>query len=245
MLQKTIHVVPIGFEEDRAVYGFVRLPVDKIYLLVDEKEGEWGTEARKHAKEVKNRLNQMGFDNNVIDVPFDPTDFESSKNTILKILREEKDASRVYLNISTSTKLCAVAFALVAADYDNVLLYYVVPQKYNIPPEGAPFSLGASRIEVFSPKVNIEFGEWEDKIMKALAEHKVTSLGDLNKILAPEDTSKAVRAKLSYYVRKLQQKEYVDYQPGESIELTEKGRGLVVPPRDDAEIVFNQRDEVS
>ena len=250
MSQRITHVVPIGFEEDRAVHGFIHLGAHRIYLLIDEKgkgekainetEKNWGELARKHANEVKKRLGQMKFDkDSIIDVFFDPTKFESSRNTVLEILEREKGAKKVYLNISTSTKLCAVAFALAAIDYDNALLYYVVPEQYNLPPGGDPFSSGASRVEVFSPKVNIEFGEWEDKIMKTLAKHRVSSLGDLNKLLVPDDVSKAVRAKLSYYVRKLERRGYIDYQPGKSIRLTELGRGLIVPPEDDAKIVFD------
>ena len=240
MSQRITHIVPIGFEEDRAVYGFINLSANRIYLLIDGKDGIWGTEARKHADAVKKRLNQMAFDtNNVISVFFDPTDFESSKNTVLEILEKEKDASKVYLNVSTSTKLCAVAFTLAAIDYDNALLYYVVPEQYNLPSGGVPFSSGASRVEVFSPKVNIKFGEWEKEILNALAMHKVSSLGELNKILVPDDVSKAVRAKLSYYVRKLQEKGYVDFQQGKSIALTERGMGLVKPPKDDAVVVLS------
>lgn len=242
MSQRITHVVPIGFEEDRAVYGFINLSATKIYLLIDEKEGSWGEEARRHADGVKKRLNMMAFDeNNVIDVYFDPTDFESSKNAVIEILEKEKDASKVYLNISTSTKLCAVAFALAAMDYENALLYYVVPDKYNLPPEGAPFSSGARRVEVFSPKVNIKFGEWEREILRTLVEHKITSLGDLNKILSPDDISKAMRAKLSYYVRKLQNDGYIIFHPGESIVLTDLGRSKVITPKDDAELVVEEK----
>lgn len=238
--KRITHVVPVGFEEDRAVYGFINLSANRIYLLIDEKEGSWGEEARRHAAAVKKRLNMMAFDgNNVIDVYFDPTDFESSKNVVIEILEKERDASKVYLNISTSTKLCAVAFALAAIDYENALLYYVVPEQYNLPPEGAPFSAGARRVEVFSPKVNIKFGEWEKKILQNLAMHKVSSLGELNKILAPDDISKAMRAKLSYYVRKLQKEGYIAFQPGESITLTNLGMSKVRPPKDDAELVIS------
>jgi hypothetical protein len=241
MPKRITHVVPVGFEEDRAVYGFINLSATKIYLLIDEKEGSWGEEARRHADAVKKRLNQMAFDgNNVIDVYFDPTDFESSKNTVIEILEKEKDNSKVYLNISTSTKLCAVAFALAAMDYENALLYYVVPDKYNLPPDGAPFSSGARRVEVFSPKVNIKFGEWEQEILRILAEHKISSLGDLNKILAPDDISKAMRAKLSYYVRKLQKDGYIIFHPGESIALTDLGKSKVITPKDDAELVVGE-----
>lgn len=240
MLERITHIVPIGFEEDRAVYGFINLSANRIYLLTDNKDGIWGEEARRHSDAVEKRLNQMAFDKkNIIKVLYDPTDFESSKNVILEILEKERDASKVYLNISTSTKLCAVAFALAAIDFENALLYYVVPEKYNLPPDGIPFSSGASRVEVFSPKVNISFGEWESEILNALVNNEVSSLGELNKILVPDDVSKAIRAKLSYYVRKLQQKGYVNFQQGESIKLTERGFGTVKLPKDDAKVTFN------
>ena len=123
MLERITHIVPIGFEEDRAVYGFINLSANRIYLLIDNKDGIWGEEARKHSDAVEKRLDQMAFDKkNIIKVLYDPTDFESSKNVILEILEKERDASKVYLNISTSTKLCAVAFALAAIDFENALL---------------------------------------------------------------------------------------------------------------------------
>jgi hypothetical protein len=216
MSQRITHVVPIGFEEDRAVYGFINLSANRIYLLIDEKEGVWGEEARRHADAVKKRLNQMAFEEkNIICVYFDPTDFESSKNAVIEILEKEKDTS----------------------NYDNALLYYVVPEQYNLPPKGAPFSSGARRVEVFSPKVSIKFGEWEREILQTLALHKVSSLGDLNRILAPDDISKAMRAKLSYYVRKLQKEGYIIFHPGKSIDLTDLGMSKVRPPKDDAELV--------
>ena len=162
--------------------------------------------------------------------------WDRTERKIIEILENEKKAERVYLNISTSTKLCAVAFALAAIEYDNALLYYVVPEQYNIPPNGLPFSSGAKRVEVFSPKIKVKFNEWEKEILKVLANYNVTSLGELNKILAPDDVSKAMRAKLSYYVRKLQQKGYVEFHPGECIKLTELGLSIVKPPKDDAKV---------
>ena len=239
MNEKFVHIVPIGFEEDRAVFGFIKLRVDKIYLMVDEKEDDWGEEARKHAEKIKNKLKQMAFDeNNIITKNFDPTEFESCKNALISILDMEKE-SKVYLNVSTSTKLCAVAFALTALDYENVMLYYVVPDHYNIQAEGIPFSSGAKRIEVFSPNLNIKFADWEKQILNVLGKYNVTSLGELNRILASDDISKAMRAKLSYYVRKLEQKGYVVFQQGKSITLTERGKSYIYSPKDDAKLTIS------
>ena len=222
MSEKFVHIIPIGFEEDRAVFGLIKLRVDKIYLMIDNKDGIWGEEARKHAEVIKNKLKLMAFnENNIVTVEFDPTNFESSKKSLINILDNEKE-SKVYLNVSTSTKLCAIAFALTALDYENVLLYYVVPDRYNIQAEGIPFSSGANRIEIFSPKSNIKFANYEKEILNVLNNNEVTSLGDLNRLLASDDISKAMRAKLSYYVRKLEQKGYVNFQQGKSISLTDR-----------------------
>ena len=50
MIDRIVHVVPVGFEEDRAIFGLMKLGASKIYLLIDEKEDSWGEEARKYAR---------------------------------------------------------------------------------------------------------------------------------------------------------------------------------------------------
>jgi len=229
-----VHVVPVGFEEDRAVYGLMKLGATRIYLLVDGKSDSWGEEARRHAERVKDRLRQVMFDPaNLKEVPFDPTRYGSCEKTVTEILKSEKDADKIYLNISSSTKLCAVAFALKATEYGNAFLYYVVPEVYNLPTEGRPFSSGAQRIEVWSPRV-FKFGDLEKVILKALDSERFSSLGELNEAIIPDDVSKATRAKLSYYVRKLEQGGFVEFIPGKKIALTPLGKTKLYPPRDDA-----------
>jgi len=60
--EKIVHVVPVGFEEDRAVSGLMELGASDIYLLIDEKQGSWGENARRHAERVEERLNQVFLD---------------------------------------------------------------------------------------------------------------------------------------------------------------------------------------
>jgi hypothetical protein len=235
-------VVPVGFEEDRAVCGLMELGAQRIYLLTDGKSDPWGKQAREHADHVKERLKHVMFDSsNLVEVAFDPTTYTSCEETVSKILEEEKDADKVYLNISSSTKLCAVAFALKASEYGNALLYYVVPEVYNMPKEGRPFSSGASRIEVWSPK-SFKFGEMERVIMEALGSKTFTSLGELNKVLMPDDISKAAKAKLSYYVRKLEQEGFIEFVPGKKIALSSLGESKLHPPKDDAKRLLISKD---
>jgi hypothetical protein len=236
--KRVVHVVPVGFEEDRAVFGLMELGASRIYLLIDGKPDSWGDEARKHAEQVKDRLKQVMFDSaSLIEVTFDPTTYRSCEETVTKILEGEKDADRIYLNISSSTKLCAVAFALKASEYGNALLYYVVPEVYNLPKEGRPFSSGASRIEVWSPRI-FKFGDMERVIMEALESRTFASLGELNETIIPDDMSKASRAKLSYYVRKLQQEGFIEFIPGKKITLLPLGKSKLHPPKDDAQRIL-------
>jgi len=229
-----VHVVPVGFEEDRAVSGLMELGATDIYLLIDEKQGPWGENARRHAGRVEERLSQVFLDpSHLQKVDYDPTKYESCRKVILRILTKEKDAKKIYLNVSSSTKLCSIAFALAATEHENAFLYYIVPKKYNLPMQGLPFSSGMERIEVFSPR-SYEFGELEDVILRTLASGTYSSLGDLNAAILPEEISKASRAKLSYYVRKLQKQGYIDFDPGKHIALTTLGKTRLTPPVDDA-----------
>jgi len=231
--EKIVHVVPIGFEEDRAVSGLMELGATDIYLLIDEKPGSWGENARRHAERVEERLNQVFLDPSHLQrIAFDPTNYESSRRVVRQILAKEKDAKKIFLNVSSSTKLCAIAFALAATEHENVFLYYIVPKKYNLPTQGQPFSSGMERIEVFSPRT-YEFGELENIILDALSRGTYSSLGELNSAILPDEMSKASRAKLSYYIRKLQNQGYIDFDPGKRISLTTLGKARLNPPTDD------------
>jgi len=234
---KIVHIVPVGFENDRALFGLIKIGAKEIYLLYDNKPDVWGEESRKHTNIVKSRLQDFFFNSEDLhEIPFDPTRYESCEETIGRILEKEKNAKGIYVNVSTSTKLCAIASTLKAIEHSNVFLYYVVPEKYNLPSGGKPFSSGVKRIEVFSPR-GFQIGNWEREILRALDSGFFTSLGELNKVIMPDDLSKANRAKLSYYVRKLQREGYVAFVPGKKIALTSMGRSRLHPPTDDAKVV--------
>jgi hypothetical protein len=177
----------------------------------------------------------------VIEVFFDPTTYQSCEEAVLEILEKEKEADKIYLNISSSTKLCAVAFALKAVEYNNAILYYVVPQVYNLPSEDRPFSSGAIRIEMFPAKI-LKLGDIETTILKALEIKEFVSLADLNETILPTDVSKASKAKLSYYVRKLQQEGLIEFKPGRKIALLVLGKTRLHPPVDDAQrLMLNKK----
>ena len=233
MLERVVHIVPVGFEEDRAIFGLAKLGASKIYLLIDKKDDAWGQEARKYAEKVKNRLRQFVFDmSDVEEIYFDPTSYSSCESVVANILENERNASKIYLNISSSTKLAAVAFALKAIEYENAFLYYVVPEEYNLPAEGVALSSGVRRIEVFTPREE-KFSVIEEEILEKLDSKIYQSLGELSEIIFPGE-DKAGRAKLSYHVRKLQSQGLVEFEPGKKIAISTVGKSKLTPPNDDA-----------
>lgn len=239
--ESVIHIIPIGFEVDRVLYGLIELASKKIYFLYDNKEDDWGNEARRYTNLVKEKLMDFNYNfNNVVEYGFDPTSYESCEKTIKQIIEREKRARKIYINVSTSTKICAIAATIQAMNYKNIFLYYVVPEKYNIPAHGRPFSSGAKRMEIFSPR-SFKISDMEESILDALSEKTYSSLGELNKEIIPDDVSKSSRAKLSYYVRKLQREEFVIYNPGSEIMITRSGLNRLNPIKDDAEHMISQK----
>jgi hypothetical protein len=78
----------------------------------------------------------------------------------------------------------------------------------------------------------------ERVIMDALESRTFSSLGELNKFLLPDEVSKATNAKLSYYVRKLEQEGFIEFNPGKRIALSALGKSKLHPPTDDAQRVL-------
>lgn len=225
----SVHIAPVGFEEDRITHGLVTLGVNKVYLLIDKKKNKWGKESQRHADNIKKKLKEIALEEeSIIEKRYDPTKFESTLNKIEEILKKRKKNEKMKINISSSTKLCAVAAYEVARHYENTVLYYVVPAEYNFPRNEKPFSSGASRIEMFFPGTR-NLTDLEMKIMKALYGNEVGNLRILNDIIIPDEVNKKNQAKLSYHLRKLEDAEYVLYKRGKSIRLTDKGRDFLEP----------------
>ena len=115
----------MGFEIDRAVKPFEKMRANRVYLLyLSKRAGKKRTlDPEYFIKTVRKELEKWGIE--VIAQESDTDDPLPFLSTISNIIvQEKKRNNRVYVNMSASGKLTAVA-ATLAAMYHDVKLYYV------------------------------------------------------------------------------------------------------------------------
>lgn len=124
-MEETVHIIPMGYEIDRAVKPLEKMRANRAYLLYT-KDG-FGRKKYLSATHfipvVRERLECLGIE--VIAREGDPSDPLPLLSTISNIIVQEKrEKNIVYVNMSSSGKLTAVS-ATLAAMYHNVKVYYV------------------------------------------------------------------------------------------------------------------------
>jgi len=120
-----VHVIPINYEIDRAVKPFEKMKANKVYLLHSKRKisNENEVDPEYFLQIVKKRLKNMNIE--VITQESDIYDPLPLLSTISDIIaHEKKENNLVYVNMSASEKLTAVASTL-SAMYHNVKVYFV------------------------------------------------------------------------------------------------------------------------
>jgi transcriptional regulator CtsR len=152
-MEYRIQIVPIGFEYERVLIGEKYFPSNRYYLLrssivntsyrnkkekkrLDEKLVEL---SKKFTENIKTRLETVSFKEvEVRDCSF--ITFEEIVKDLSKILKEifdlqdsDNKLSKIYVNISTSTKLFASAMMYLASFFTRkITLFYVSSGNYTI-----------------------------------------------------------------------------------------------------------------
>jgi hypothetical protein len=119
-----VHIVPLGFEEDRVILPLIEKKCDKVYLIRKKIEKP---EIEIILKSILSKLKK-----NKIPCFIKKFNFNAMEECIPKlkeIINKEKN-NEIYINISTSTKLSSIYFYMVSSLYNNSKCYYVEPQKY-------------------------------------------------------------------------------------------------------------------
>ncbi|MCZ7357214.1 MAG: DUF6293 family protein [Candidatus Methanoperedens sp.] len=127
--QKKVHIVPMGFEIDRIELPLKMIGADKVFLLTDEKEKEIGL---RYLEELERRIKTIidVEDFKVIGCPM--WDFQNLMSLICELVRKEKLAGNfIYINVSSGSKLSAIAGTLASLMY-GAIPYYAQAKKYNI-----------------------------------------------------------------------------------------------------------------
>ncbi|WP_276255169.1 DUF6293 family protein [Halomontanus rarus] len=114
-----VHVMPVGYENDRLVLPAIELGADRIVLL----EPEAG-DAREYAESVRERLDDAGIAHETI--PCDIFDLYESIGAIAEVASRFEDVS---VNIASGSKVTAVAGAIACMATDATP-YYVRAERY-------------------------------------------------------------------------------------------------------------------
>lgn len=127
--QKKVHIVPMGYEIDRIEIPLRDVGVDRVYLITDENESETGLLYLKElTRRIKKIVNEKEF--RVLSCPM--WDFKKLMSLLCELVRKESSSGNfVYINLSSGSKLSAIAGTLASLMYGAVP-YYVQAEKYNI-----------------------------------------------------------------------------------------------------------------
>jgi hypothetical protein len=131
-IERTIHIIPLGHEIDRAVIPFDITKADHVYILTGLEEinsrVDMSKQQRFFAETVRKKLEEKGITITCKHVNL--FDLLEVMKTISKIIVDEKaNKNRIFVNMSAAGRLTSVAATLVGMAH-NVQVYYVHADKY-------------------------------------------------------------------------------------------------------------------
>lgn len=135
-LEELVHIIPLGFEIDRAVKPFEKYSANRAYILTttEHLRHHSPTEIEKNKKQryfdakVKQLLEGKGIEVFVEQIDmFDILDVMQTISAI--IIKEKANNNRVYLNMSACGRLTSVGATLAAMAHD-ITIYYVRSDGY-------------------------------------------------------------------------------------------------------------------
>ncbi len=131
-IERTVHIIPLGHEIDRAIIPFETIKADHVYLVTGLEETEvrvdMSKQQRYFTEKVRTKLKDMGI--KVTCRHVDLFDLKDVMKTISKIIIEEKAKdNRIFVNMSAAGRLTSVAATLAGMVHD-VQVYYVQADKY-------------------------------------------------------------------------------------------------------------------
>lgn len=113
-----VHIAPVGFEFRRVTDPLIDMQADKVYLVTFEK----GDKASKFFQQIKDELYQNYRHIKVEEVFINLWNLYDCIRKFREIILQEKD-NHVYINVSTGTKITAIAGTL-ASMLEGATPYY-------------------------------------------------------------------------------------------------------------------------
>lgn len=131
-MERLVHVVPLGWERDRAVEPLLDAKCHRVYLLM-RTDSPWD---RHFSKLVRAGLADQVSTDEIRLVHLDHNrEFESVlMHTASLIVKEHELGNRVYVNISAAGKISAAAATLCGMYHSDRVggLYYAKPERYAV-----------------------------------------------------------------------------------------------------------------
>ena len=219
-----IHIIPIGKSPPaRIIAGLKQYPGNKIYFILGKKETETELIAREHLEEIKEKISELyEIEVQLVDV-FDFNDILKNVSEIIRKEREkeQEDKPIILVNISSGTGIVIIALAI-AAFLNDAQLYYARPKDYETPSE-------VDDVIVIPPLPIRLPGDEELKILKILSDSPARSLLEIAKKADFGEDKKSI-AKVSYYIRKLEDDDLIEVERSKrrmNMQIGEKGTILI------------------
>lgn len=132
-MKEIVHIIPLGYEIDRATKPFEKYKANKAYLLVHLNTDLHDKELlRKHGyylHTVKEQLEQLDITTHIIQI--DMFDLQDVIKTISRIIvKEITENNEVFVNVSSAGRLTSIGSAL-AAMANGAQAYYVYSDDYS------------------------------------------------------------------------------------------------------------------
>ena len=162
LMKERVHVAPLGYELDRIVEPLEELKADE-FILIIQKEEKLGKE---HQKNVEDWLKEHDVEYSIEEAELlDLVDCISVFGRIVHRLKDE--GHDVYVNISSSTSISAVAASFAATLWDAEPYYarpeYVVHEHEREP--GEPMSRGLKDV---IPIQKLHFERPDEELLRIL-----------------------------------------------------------------------------
>jgi len=232
---KTLHIILMGWEWDRVLYGLKKYPGEKVIIVCNPPEiaptPEWANHTVSLVKRLADKIRPL-FDVEVVHV--DTYDFEDSIYKLVDILEKHSDFNKVYLNISAGPKPLILS-AVMASQYYPIDLFYVVPEKYNLPQGEEVVTKGAVAaidIPCFNLKELVVPSKTQLKAFKEISDgisltKLVEKYARKNKLKLNADKKKQLKSLFFYHLKNLKKKNLVDFKTKNRqmyIDLTKTGK---------------------
>jgi hypothetical protein len=128
-MERFIHIIPLGWEADRAVLPVQKMKAHRAYILCNPSSHP---RQRHFLSLVRDKLQEAGVEVVHIDVDAD-SDLKGIAAHVSGIIRRELgQGNRVYVNIAAAGKLAAIGAILAGMAHlrGQGVVYYVRPEEY-------------------------------------------------------------------------------------------------------------------